>query len=183
MNDSDMLPVLIFNAISPKYMGGVKRAADELNKRAPLLATIFFFVFSGFGWIYYLQQRLNLIDLENYFRILLSTIQITYLDTYVGQGLGLWVWLRPVTLGFTIFFVMLYLLKNDSLSKRNYVIITSLLVGSLAGVHFPELVIFVLLIFVLSIFKPSIKLRLKETAISILIGLAIWVFLLFSYQQ
>ena len=155
----------------------------ELSPRAPILATIFFFVFSGFGWIYFTLQRLNPIVPDSYFRILLDTNNISYLDTFVGQGSWLWLWFRPITLGFTIFFVLLYLLKNDGLSKRNYIIITSLLVGSLAGIHFPELVIFILLIFVVIVFKPNLKLRLKETVISILIGLSIWLFLLYLYQQ
>jgi len=154
----------------------------DLNTHAHLLATIFFFVFSGLGWIYYVIQSLNLVDSVEYFKILLTTINNSYGDTGYGIGPFLWLWFRPVTLGFTIFFVMLYLLKNNSLSKRNYIIITSLLVGFLAGIHFPELVIFVLLIFGIAVFRPSIKLRLKETTVSILLGLVIWTVLIFSNQ-
>jgi len=154
----------------------------DLNTHAHLLATIFFFVFSGLGWIYFVIQSLNLVDPTEYFNILLTTINNSYGDTSNGIGPLLWLWFRPITLGFTIFFVMLYLLKNDRLSRSNYIIITSLLVGFLAGIHFPELVIFVLLIFVIAIFRPRIKLRMKETAVSILFGLVIWRVILFSNQ-
>ena len=160
-----------------------KSYLKEINTHAPLVATIFFFIFSGFGWMYFITQRLLEVGLENYFRLLLSTSTISYLDTSLSQGTWLWLWFRPITLGFAILFVLIYLLKNDSLSKRNYVIITSLLISSLAGIHFPELVIFTLLIFVLTVFKPKAQLHLKETAISILIGLIIWSGFLFLYQQ
>ncbi len=160
-----------------------KAYLSEINRRAHLVATIFFFVFSGFGWFYIIQQKLSLVNTNSYLDILKKSYDVTYWDVGYGQGGWLWLWFRPITLGFTIFFTLLYLMKAEDLGKRSYIIIVSLLLLTLGQVHFSELLIFVVLIFVLSLLRPTIKLRIFETAISILVSLGATLLLTIAYHQ
>ncbi len=171
-----ILVIFSFYVMSKSYL-------TDINKKAHHIATIFFFIFSGLGWLFLIQQNLSMLGESNYLDILRSVNQVTYWDTLYGQGPWLWFWLRPVTLGFTIFFALLYILKQESLNSRNYVIVASLLLLSLTQIHFPEFVIFVVLIFLLGIFFPKLKLRLQETSISIIIASGLALLLNISYRN
>ncbi len=155
---------------------------SEIHKHSHIFATIFFFVFSGLGWLFFISQKMVLPETTSYFDILLSTNNVSFWDVGYGQGPWLWLWFRPVTLGFTIFFVLLYLMKKPELSRNQYIIVTSLLLVTLIQVHVPEFLMFVLLILIISFVKPRIKLRIKETAISILISLFV-LSLVSAYQN
>ena len=160
-----------------------KAYLSEINRFAHLIATIFFFVFSGFGWLYVLQQKLSLDNTSSYLDILNQAWHITYFDIGYGQGGWLWLQFRPLTVGFTIFFTLLYLMRSEYLGKRNYIIIVSLLLLTLYQVHLSEILIFVVLIFVLSLLRPRIKLRILETAVSVLISLGPTLLLTIAYHQ
>jgi hypothetical protein len=154
----------------------------QIDSRAPMIATILFAAFAGFGWIYFLQQADTMSDLGQEWNALSRSQDSSYFD--IGQGglAEIWLWFRPLTLGFAILFALLYLLNSKELSRPIYIAITSALVVALMQIHVPELVIFALLIWVAALFFPSIKLRTKETAISILIGVACSSILLYSYS-
>ena len=160
-----------------------KEYLSDIDARAPVLATVFFVVFSGFGWIYFMQHVLDTPNPNEHWNILNISAHVSYSDIGFGQVSWLWLWFRPITLGFTIFFVLLYLMRHGGLTKLNYIIISSLLILILSQVHFSELIIFVALLFILALLFPTIKLRLKETAISVLIGLAAAALLTAGYQN
>src|SRR5919107_361467 len=160
-----------------------KEYLSDIDARAPVLATVFFVVFSGFGWIYFMQHVLDTPNPNEHWNILNISAHVSYSDIGFGQVSWLWLWFRPITLGFTIFFVLLYLMRHGGLTKLNYIIISSLLILILSQVHFSELIIFVALLFILALLFPTIKLRLKETAISILISLAATALLIPAYQN
>lgn len=160
-----------------------KAYLSEINRRAHLVATIFFFVFSGFGWFYVIQQKLSLDNTSSYLDILKKSYNVTYWDVGYGQGGWLWLWFRPITTGFTIFFTLLYLMKSKDLGKRNYIITVSLLLLTLGQIHYSELLIFVILIFVLSLLRPAVKLRILETAISVLASIVATLLLTIAYHQ
>ena len=122
-------------------------------------------------------------DISKHFDVISMAYNASYLDIGVGQSSWLWLWFRPITLGFTILFVLLYLMRREDLTKQKYIIISSLLILTLSQIHFSELVIFIVLLFVLALLFPTVKLRLKETSISILIGLAASVPLTIGYQS
>jgi len=155
---------------------------SDIEKGAHRLATVFFFVFAGFGWVYFIQEKLTMFDSSKYINLLLDVSQTTYWDILYGQGPWLWLWFRPLTVGFTIFFVLLYLMKQDYLSRRNYIIIVSFLMLTFSQIHIPELVIFIFLIFFFALFRPKVKLRIKETSLSALIGLSISPLFMIAYQ-
>jgi len=160
-----------------------KAYLSDVDRRAHLLATVFFSVFSGFGWLYFMQEKLNIPDPAKHFDILRMSNNVSYWDIGYGQGPWLWFWFRPLTLGFTIFFVLLYLMRREDLTKRNYITVSSLLILTLSLVHFSELFIFVVLLFILALLCPTTKLRLRETAISTLIGLTASALLTTAYQN
>ena len=155
---------------------------SEFNQRAHIFGTIFFFVFSGFGWIFLISQKFLLPEAGDYFDTLFSSYIASYWDIGLGQGPWLWFWFRPITIGFTIFFLLLYLLKKHSFSRIQYLILTTILMVTLIQVHLPEFLIFVFLLLVVSIVRPKIKLRLKDTAICLIISLAL-IILFTSYQS
>jgi hypothetical protein len=154
----------------------------QIDSRAPMIATILFIVFAGFGWIYFLQQAGTISDLDQEWDALSRSVDVSYYDIGYGGTIELLLWFRPLTLGFAILFVLLYLLNYKELSRPIYVAITSALVVALMQIHTSELVIFTLLIWVAALFFPSIKLRTKEAAISILIGVACSSILSYSYS-
>jgi hypothetical protein len=154
----------------------------QIDSRAPMIATILFTAFAGFGWIYFLQQADTISDIDQEWDVLNRSHDASYYDIGIGGPTEIWLWFRPLTLGFAILFVLLYLLNSKELSMPIYVAITSALVLALMQIHTPELVVFTLLIWVAALFFPSIKLRTKETAISILIGIACSSILSYSYS-
>jgi hypothetical protein len=155
----------------------------DVNKHAHLFATIFFFVYSGFGWIYFVQQKLQNFDPGQNFNLLDRAVGLTYFDVGDGMSSWYWLWFRPVTLGLTITFIMFYLMKQKSLTKLQFISFFSLLVLTVSQVHFSEVAIFVVLLFVLTLLKPRIELRVVESAISIIIGLVISAGFSFIYRH
>jgi hypothetical protein len=154
----------------------------QIDGRAPMIATILFTTFGGLGWIYFVQQADTFSDLDQEWSALSRSYDATYYDIGVGNGTWIWSWFRPLTLGFTILFVLLYMLNSKEVSRPIYLAITSSLIVALTQIHSSELVVFSLLIWVVALFFPSIKLRTKEAAISILIGVASSSILSYSYS-
>ena len=153
----------------------------DIDRRAPALATVFLSVFSGFGWRYFLEKMPDFSNINNHIQTLDLVFTTTYFDIGYGEGTWIWFWFRPVTIGLIIFFVLIYMLRDQGLSKSKYVSICSLLLVTLSQIHFSEFVIFIVLIFILILFIPRIKLRFKETSLSIFIALAVSIGLIYSY--
>jgi hypothetical protein len=153
------------------FYGMAKTYLSGVDRRAPIIATILFSVFSGFGWFYFIQQEvLQGANQSNPLHLLYASNEASYWDIGFGQSPWLWFWFRPLTVGFTIFFALLYLMRLEGLSRQNYIIISSLLVLVLSQVHIPELIVFVAFLFVIALFFPALRLRLKETSIAVIIG-------------
>ena len=74
-------------------------------------------------------------------------------------------------------------MRHEELPRRTYVILFSFLILTLSQVHFPELIIFVVLLFGLSVFRPALKLRLFDSAVSLIIGLSASVPLTYLSQK
>lgn len=143
----------------------------KIDSRLPITATIAWFLFSGFGWLYFLEMKLTQNNLSQ-MTLLNWAYDKSYADIGYGIGTNLWLWFLPMTVSFTIFFTLIYLLKRTDISKRSFVPIFSLLIMALFFIHIPELVMFVVLLVVLSFFTPKINLRQRDALFSTLIGLA-----------
>lgn len=164
MGSLSFLLILSFYVMAKKYLG-------DINQRWAIFGTIVWTTFSGLGWVYYYQdaggasasgtQALNQIS---------SAFTTSFWDAGYGGSSWLWLWYRPVTLGFIMMFTLLCLLKTDSIGRRSFILISSLVVFGLHFSHYPEFVIFAAMILVISLLMPSSNLRLSEMLTSILIG-------------
>ncbi len=143
---------------------------DE-NKYAHLIGTIIFTIFSGFGWVYFLQKLPLLYGQTDMVPYYWWINNATYFDIKEGQSTELWFWFRPLTLGFTIIFVLFYFLRLKDISKKLYIPLTSFLLLILALVHLPEIIVFSIIILAIAILVPRINLRIKEISISTLVAL------------
>ena len=190
LNELTHLPMNIFQTIvsllsiimiySFYYMSKAYLANE--NRYAHLIATIIFTTFSGFGWIYFLQQLPDkygqLPPLDIYF----DSKDATFSDIETGQSSELWFWFRPITVGFTILFILLYFLRIKNISKKLYISLTSFLLLILALVHLPELIVFSIIILAIAILVPRISLRLKEMSISIIVTFILYILFNILYQ-
>lgn len=143
----------------------------DIDSRAPILSTIFFFVFSGFGWLYFFGKLPELPGISAHLDLLNLSSIASYWDISLGQSPWLWLWFRPLTLGATIITLLFYMMRRDDLPKFKFILIDSLLMLILTQVHLSEVLLFVVFICALALLLPSMKLRIKETAISTVIGL------------
>lgn len=153
----------------------------EFNRYAHLLSTIIFSCFSGLGWIFYYQNLPSLMSpggVNSFFSI---AHVATYFDIGVGHGQWLWLWFRPITIDFVLTLFLLYLMRIERLSRLTFLGLSSFIIITLSLVHFPGLLLFVLAIFILAIFVPKTRLRLKDTALSLIISLPVSVVLSISY--
>lgn len=148
-----------------------RRYLFEIDSRAAILSTVFFSVFAGFGWLYFLLHTNDITNLENYLNSFSSTNSATYWDVGFGGSTWLWFWFRPLTVGFSVLFTCLYLLRSYELPMPLLVGVMAFLVLVLSQTHVTELVMFVGIVSTSCLFIPSMRLRLKETSIGILIGL------------
>lgn len=160
-----LILILSFYITAKAYLRGVDR-------RLPILSTFFFTVSSGFGWVYFLKEKLVQSDPSAHWPLLAKVGNISYFDLFQGEGPDLWLWYRPWTLGIALLLVLLYLLTRQDLSRRKFILLSSLSVVTLGMVHFSELIPFAGILFVLALFTPKIELRLREGILSTLIGVS-----------
>ena len=166
--------ILAFYSMAKAYL-------YKYNKYAHLLSTIIFTGFSGLGWIYYYQNMQPFMSLNEPEVLFHNTFLATYWDIGEGQSQQLWIWFRPLTIDFTLTFLLLFLMRTENLNRLTYLILSSLTIITLSLVHLPGLLLFVLIIFSLAIFVPKIKLRAKDMALSLIISLPISAFISLVY--
>ncbi|MEM2981370.1 MAG: hypothetical protein QW385_08440 [Thermoproteota archaeon] len=155
----------------------------DVDKHAPILATIFFFVFSGFGWFHFLKEKLQVSDPRIQFSLLVATNNVSYWDVGYGQGTWIWIWFRPITLGIAGLFVLLLFLIRMDTNKKTFFVLSYLITLSLAMIHFSELVFFTVLLFTLSLFLSSkINTHLKLSLFATLLSLMTFLILLPIYS-
>lgn len=158
-----VLLVLTFYVLANKYL-------KDVDSSLPIFATMIWFLFSGFGWLHYIQMS---IPHQTVSRAALLWIvsDRSYWDTLFGQGPWLWLFLRPLTLGFLLLFTLLFLLKLKNLKSLRFTLVFSILTMALGLIHIPELLVFIAVLFIASVFTPQLDLRLKEAWLSTFIGL------------
>lgn len=166
--------ILTFYSMAKAYL-------YEFKKYAHLLSTIIFVGFSGLGWIFYYQNMHPFMLLNEQFDLFSDAFIATYFDIGEGQGQALWLWFRPVTIGFILTLLLLFLMRMENLKKFTYMILCSLIIITLSLVYFPGLLLFVLIIFCLAVFVPRIRLRVKQMALSLIISLPIAALISISY--
>lgn len=147
--------ILSFYIMSQAYLKSV-------DKNLPIMSTIFWTVFSGFGWISFLTEKISNSSNLSQMALLGRAWAVSFWDVGYGSGSSLWFWYRGQTLGFTLLFALIYLLRRKSLSNRSLIILCTILVTALSLSHPPEIFVFVSLLLIIAIFAPKTNLRLSE---------------------
>lgn len=113
----------------------------------PLLATVIFSVFSGFGWIYAILLQNSVTGTPE-----VSTIIQASKTTY-GIKYSTWlpIYIAPYTTDLAIFFVLIGLTGYKQVNSRTLCILTVVLVTLGAFVHVEKMIILALLLFILSL--------------------------------
>ena len=104
--------ILVFYSMAKAYL-------YKFNKYAHLLSTIIFIGFSGLGWIFYYQNMQPFMSSNEQFSLFSNAFIGTYFDIGEGQGQALWLWFRPVTIGFILTLLLLLLMRMENLSRFN----------------------------------------------------------------
>lgn len=115
----------------------------------PLLATVIFTVFSGFGWIYasLLQKSaINASEVQTIIQAAKGTYDITY-STWLP------IYIAPYTVDLAIFIVLIGLINHKHGSAKTLSILTVVLVTLGVFVHFEKMTIFAFLLFILFLLR------------------------------
>lgn len=162
-----LISIFSFYIMANAYSG-------DINKYVPKLATIFFSVFSGFGWLYLAKEKIFLSDSVDPLHIHRMMNDVSYLDTSKGEGVWIWLWFRPITLGVIGLFVLFYLLRRQDLERKSFFVLSYFTVLSLSFTHLPEIIFYSTVLFSFSI-PPFSKfarvLRLKHALLAVLLAL------------
>jgi len=160
-----IMSILSFYIMAKAYL-------SDLNPKLPIISTIFWSLFSGFGWLYFLTLKLENPNPSDYLDLFGTANNKSYWDIGYGQGPWIWLWFRPLTLGVTGLFILLYLLKRRDLDRKSFMIVSYLALISIGMTHFSELVFYVMLLLAFSIFlSTAAPIRLEETLNSSLMAL------------
>ena len=165
---SSFIMILTFYTMASAYL-------RRFDQRLPIIATAFWSIFGGFGWLWFLGKTLQ--TNAPFFDLLILANDVSYLDI---SNPRVWFWFVPMIPGFITLFTLLYLLKRHDIPTTHFRLIYSILVASLALFHIPELVILVVVLSVLSFFAPRVDLRLKDAVVSNVIGLSAVALISFS---
>ncbi len=157
-----------------------KRFLEKVDKRIPAIATLFYSVFTSFSFLYYIQLKLQGAD-YTLFQMLGNLVpQKTYYATvYLSQNFG---WFVPQSLGFMIFIFLLLLLGVREIPRTRLIPLMTVLILSLALIHLPQALIFIIFLSCFSFISTSKSLRLKDGLISSGIALtgAIFIYIYIS---
>ncbi len=156
--------------VIPSFYIMAKKYLGDVDRRLAILATIVWTTFSGLGWIPYFQKPFAGLSGAQALAQLSAASTASYYDTWYGGGSWIWLWYRPITLDFTILFVLMYLLKVQSLGRKSFLLVGSLAVFGLHYGHYPEFVIFAAFVLAASLVMPSSRLRLREMLLALFVG-------------
>lgn len=155
----NVMPILAFYCMAKGIFG-------EKTCVLPAVATVFFSLFSGFGWTYALYRM----QVESWTNALARTASITANDTVFSN---LWIWgHNPAWIGFIAFFMLFYLLFGTVTHKG--VVFSLTLLTFLVGwaLHVAEVYIFVIL-FGIILFCQSLKRSSKlSVCLALFVGLS-----------
>jgi len=151
----------------------------DVDKQTPLLSTIIWTFFSGFGWIYVTYQKLT--TSSDYLKILDLVQSQTLLD--IGYPPGFWHILgdnMPAAIGATALFSLLYLVRKTEFKKNLQCFLFTIIFVTGFAIHSSETVFFFTIIPILLILKKRIS--IKNMLFLIFLGCLMVIALDFTYQ-
>jgi len=131
------------------------------------VATFLFAFGGGLGWINII--RIELMG-ERWTRYLWHVWRVSNADIGYGLGTWLWFWYRPVTVGTTLLFILLYSLLNDDMDGRLRSLINILIPTTLMVYHPSEAMLMIVLLASVLIFKKLSPQYIAFTTVGALIG-------------
>jgi hypothetical protein len=156
-----MMP-LAFYAMAKSYL-------ERIDRRLPVISTIFYSTFSGFAWIH--LARLKLDGAQGSILSLLRMVNDRAYNgaMYLAQP---FMWYVPLSLSFTILIVQLMLLKKLDMKDRHFIATFSLLLIASYMVHVTEAVIFSLFLSFYAFFSKGSELRIDDALKASIISFA-----------
>lgn len=149
-------------AIMFSFYSLAKSQLAGLSARAiPIVATGIFMFFGGLAWT---ELQNNAFGHPFQAASLTKLYAASYWDAQAGPAQFLWFWFRPVTLGVLFLVLLLSLVTTRHQKPWRAVALAVLLVTGLYFVHIPELLVFVALLLILAILKPTSMPGLKSVA-------------------
>lgn len=166
------MTVVSFYLMASAYLG-------KIDKRAPMISTIIWAFFSGFGWIYAISLRFT--TEMSWLEVLRTTLAITHLD--IGYPPGYWIFMGdnpPAAIGFTALFLLLYLVRKTDFSYKSLFILCTATFMAGYLLHSVEVMFFFVIIPFLIILKNRIC--IKDLLLSIVSACVIIIAYDFGYQ-
>ncbi len=142
-----------------------KRFLENVDKRIPAIAVIFYTFLSNFSFIYYTQ--LNLIGTAS------NDIQFLLADkTYdsIINFLQPFSFFVPLSVSFIIFIFIFSLLKNSDMPRSRFIPLFTVLIFAMYLTHVVEAVIFSVFLAIYSLVSRKLKIRLDDALFSTLIA-------------
>lgn len=163
----------------PSFYIMAKTYLTEIDERLPILATVFFFAFSGFGWFFFASNKLANPTYPE-LSLLSDAVFNTYWDVSRNGGPRQWQLFRAETIGAIVFFTLIYILNKKEVSRGKYVLLSFLLILGEAFLYLPLLILFISVLCAAFFLIPQIKLRLRDTLLASAFGLSITLFITFT---
>jgi hypothetical protein len=152
----NIFPIIAFYCMARKILG-------DRHPSGPAIASAFFALFSGFGWVY----ALNSLPFGSWVDGLIHTSAVTANDTIFSN---LWNWgNNPFAVSFVAFFMLLYLLFSGIKKTKTLFALALLTFFSAWAVHLAEAYVFVIIFVVVLIFCQSIDKKSKLTIFAALV--------------
>jgi hypothetical protein len=153
-----------------------KRYLENVDKRIPAIATIFYSVLSNFAYLDFV--RLKLLDNDgNILSMLGKTAEHTLNGTI--NFMQPFPWFVPESVSFVIFILSFALLNIKSISRLKFIAILTILIVSMYLAHVVESIIFVMFLsFYCLIFRNKDKIvKINDVLISSILA---WIFVILS---
>ncbi len=172
-----------FISLIPLSFYSMLKSFNKLPKKIPVVATTFFTLGSGLGWIYvtYLQTLYPSINNEIWKYILNISVNPTLIDIQFGAvGLSIWGY-QPSVIGLVVFCGLTYLFQSEISNKFTLLMIT-LLVCYGYLIHISEIVLFVFIILTsfIVIKKSQFMTKLRKKIFAVSFGLIAAYLLIFT---
>ena len=169
---------LLFVTVLAFYLMSTK-LLSKLDKRAPIVSTIMWAFFAGFGWVYalFLQNTTQ----TDWLTTLSTTLGRTQLD--IGYPPGYWTFMGdnpPAAIGFISLFAMVYLAQKRDLNNKAYVFLTTVTFAVGYFLHSVEILFF--FIFLLVFFVTKQKINFKVLFSSLMLACSVILIYDYIYQ-
>ena len=142
------------------------------NAKQSAIALLVFTFFAGLGWLY-IAVNMPFGDPESYSKVIRSAFGETYMDIRQGGAIDFILWYRPRSAALVLLLLVIYSVLVIKISTWKERLSIALLFAALFFMHVAEYVLVLIALVMLSFFKISSELKLKEAILALISS---WVF-------